>query len=136
MSTSLESARVAFGQSNPEATARLLKKVEGRSKLGRIAAQMFRAAKASRENGSSDWRDNAMRGMCNALESYPLLKWGWGKSKGKDVVYVELPNGLVRIQSGQRMEGPDYPGDKKGSDASGKRIRDFIDSLLTTKGSR
>lgn len=152
----LNACQVYYG-SNGGATRSFCVRLEKCSQLGRIAAALFRAQKASsrakvyhggihrRDGGWDSYRELAyerkaecLGKLCWLLEEDDCgLQWGWksdpGQSFAGQVLYVDLPVGQVSFHSTARFAGPDYPGDWDGEHKSEQRILDFADRVLNDK---
>jgi len=132
----MASASDIYDGSNGVATRSFLRQLESTGQLGHIAAQLFRAQKASsrakkyrggirRSNGSRtsyrslsyDRKGQSLDRLCQLLDADGCgLTWGWGHDDkqlhNKFVLYVELPQGQVSFHSVERFAGPDYLGEK------------------------
>jgi hypothetical protein len=125
-------------------TRRLLKALERSGQLGKLAASLFRAHKAS--SRAKDYRGNykeyayTRKGECLAVVCAQLsesqLRWGWGKDTDgylPEVLYVDLPQGQVSFHSVDRLNGPDYSGKWDGNYASEDRVLAFCSEMLEGK---
>ena len=145
--------RRAFHGSCGVTTRKLLRELEELGALGKIAAHLFRAQKAS--NGGKRYRGGfksasghrykyrdlaydkkaaSLSTLCSLLEKDSAgLTWGWKldakQSAAEHVLYVELPTGQCSFHSKQRYGGPDFPGDWDKQRLSQKRIIAFCESL-------
>ena len=146
-------AGVFYG-SNGGATRSLLAKLSKIKPFGRVAAQLFRAQKASgkakqyrggirRSDGefnsyrnlAYEAKDAALKKLCEELGSDSCgLKWGWAEDLKQPinsfVLYVELPNGQVSFHSPERFEGPDFEQGWDGQRGSETRIIQFCQAVL------
>ncbi len=136
------------------ATRSLLTKLSKVVPYGRIAAELFRAQKASsrakqyrggirRSDGkftsyrelSDGSKERALNSLCFELnkDSYGLV-WGWRidspKKRNPHVLYIDLPNGQVNFRSPRRLDGSDYTAawDRQGN--SEARIIAFCQTVL------
>ena len=149
-------AGVYYG-SNGGATRSLLAKLSKIKPVGRIAAQLFRAQKASskakeyrggirRSDGEyNSYRDlayevkeTALKKLCAELSGDSCgLKWGWSEDLKQPinsfVLYVELSHGQVSFHSPERFEGPDYERGWDGMRGSETRIIEFCQSILANE---
>ncbi len=149
----MDSASDIYYGSNGAATRSFLRQLESTGQLGRIAAQLFRAQKASsrakkyrggirRSNGSRtsyrslsyDRKGESLDRLCQLLDADDCgLQWGWGLDEkqphNKHVLYVELPQGQVSFHSAERYAGPEYLGEWDGEHGSETRIIEFCDSV-------
>lgn len=112
--------------------------------LGVIAANLFRAQKASERaktyRGPSKGeayrkKEWSLGNVCKSLQGNDVLPWGWGLDRGqpvhRHVLYVDLPTGQVSFHSEFRGEGPDYPGEWDGKKGQGPdRITRWAVQLL------
>lgn len=121
--------------------------------LGRIAAELFRAQKASSRakqyrgglgrhgpryrDLSYERKDVAIGKLCEILVAQAQIagiKWGWGEDADAaypDVLYVALPGiGQVSFHALHRHDGPDYPGEWDRTHASESRIVAFCDAVV------
>lgn len=107
-----------------------------------VAAALFRALKcsdvASRYYGKYaearyEAKDKTLLHLCETLQQ-SHFPWGWREDNNDDFepwsLYVELPGGLVVLQSSDRTDGPDYDGQLENEDATGDRILDYCDAML------
>lgn len=154
MTQQQKSVREVYNGSDGGATRRLMTQLEKVGGLGSIAAQLFRAQKASsrakvyrgglrRSSGRTSYRDlaynakeRALVGLCNVLAADAQgLNWGWKidpkQPRNKYVLYVDLPNGQCSFHSPDRHVGPDYNGEWDGERGSESRIIEFCESVLT-----
>lgn len=131
------------------ATRRYLAALESLGQQGRIAAGLFRVAKAPvwttaprgdprvGDHRGLSWgrRVEAMRQLCVLLADDPAgLVWGWTAGpchQARHVLLVQLPTGLVAIQHCVRGDGPDWSSPLfHPLPASPRPILRFCDSLL------
>jgi hypothetical protein len=139
------------------ATRRLMTQLEKTGQLGRIAAQLFRAQKASSRakvyrgglrHKSGDFssyrglaydnKEKALLGLSVVLnEDSQGLRWGWkpdpNQRHAKFLLYVDLPTGQCSFHSPMRHVGPDYGGEWDGEHGSETRIVEFCESVLAEK---
>lgn len=150
----MPTAKEVYYGSNGGATRSFCKRLEKLSHLGRIAAALFRAQKAStrakvyhggfRSNGG-EWnsyrelayerKGECLCALCELLaEDSCGLRWGWRddpkQSHARYVLYVELPEGQVSFHSTERHDGPEHEGDWDGQRKSEERILEFADAVL------
>lgn len=132
--------------SNGEATKALYDKLQTIGPLGIVAANLFRAQKASsrakeysrRFKGTAyDKKNWSMGNLVDALLVHGGnlgIGFGWKldpkASFHEWVLYVELPNGQVSFHSAARGQGPDYAGDWDGSGLSAQRIVTWVQTVL------
>lgn len=127
MSTTLIDVVRVYQGSSGDDTRALCARLEALGDLGRVAAFLFRAQKASerakvyRGGGyrvaAYERKSWAMRELVAVLEGETLthgrIRWGWGQDLEqrihKWVLYVELPTGQVSFHTDARGDGPDYP---------------------------
>lgn len=150
-------ARQVYYGSNGGATRSFCVRLEKCGQLGRVAAALFRAQKASarakvyhggihrRDGGWDSYRELAcerkaecLGKLCWLLEEDDCgLQWGWkpdlSQSYARQVLYVDLPVGQVSFHSTARFSGPDYPGDWDGEHKSEQRILECADRVLSDK---
>ena len=118
----------AYQGSDAGKTLKLLGRLEELGPIGRVAACLFRAQKASERakvyrgrgyvQAAYGRKDNALGDLAAKLEALALisdgLPWGWGtdpaQPKHCHVLYVDLPTGQVSFHAGDRGDGPAYPG--------------------------
>ena len=151
-------AKSVFFGSNGGATRSFCSELEKKGPLGQIAAQLFRAQKASsrakvyrggirhfdgrRESYSSlaySRKGSVLRVLAELLQADSCgLKWGWGvdpKQPGvSHVLYIETPQGQASFHSKERFVGPDYDGEWDGQRKSQERILRFCDSVYHRAG--
>jgi hypothetical protein len=140
-----------YSRNGPDSAA-FTKRLERTGPLGMIAAQLFRAQKASekaklpgyRRAGAygrsfSSFSYEAKEAALNTLVSFLAennveITWGWGEDASQPharwVLYVELPTGQVSFHSPTKFTGPDYANEWDGSQQSVDRILKFCDNLL------
>ena len=144
-------AALAYNASDSTLTRRVLKELESLGQLGRIAAALFRAQKASTRakqyRGGTAYgrsytdlaygrKEHSLRSLCDLLSQDAAgLTWGWGEDSKQDfarqVLYVDLPAGQVSFHSRDRHNGPDYACEWDGvSGVSQVRILQLCDGLL------
>lgn len=129
--------------------------------MGEIAVNLFRAQKCSyraklyrgRMRGKCSFKAMAydrkqwsMNLLCCVLKEHGSavgITWGWKKDSvvvfGDEpsyVLYVDLPEGQCSFHSPMRGEGPDYPGEWDGLQASCARILAFCDRVYCTPDPR
>jgi len=147
-------AFLAYNASDSTLTRRVLKELESLGQLGRIAAALFRAQKASTRakqyRGGTAYgrsytdlayarKENSLRSLCDLLSQDAAgLTWGWGEDSKQDfarqVLYVDLPAGQVSFHSMDRHNGPDYACEWDGvSGVSQVRILQLCDDLLRNR---
>lgn len=155
-STLLGDSRVqnAYFGSHAATTRRLLKDLAAKGVEGQVAAQLFRAQKASARakqyrGGTFDGRGTSYRrlaydrkGECLCELSLLLLdeehglQWGWGRDGANGlaphVMYIDLPNGQVSFHSAHRFAGPDYSGEWDRAYASEERILEFCERVFAS----
>lgn len=133
------------------ATRRLMTRLEKTGQLGRIAAQLFRAQKASSRakvyrggkwGGVIRYKDLAYEKKNETLarlssvlvEDSQGMNWGWkldpDQRHAKFVLYVELPTGQCSFHSPIRHVGPDYVGEWDGEHGSETHIIQFCECVL------
>ncbi len=146
-------AEVYYG-SNGGKTKSFCSKLDKQGPLGRIAAALFRAQKASSrakvyrggvkcDGGfrlsyrdlAYDRKDEVVNTLSEILAADACgLTWGWKLDEknpsAPNVIYVNLPQGQVSFHSVQRHRGPDYHGDWDGEGKSEQRILAFCNSLM------
>lgn len=144
---------IAYNKSDAALSRALCSDLEASGALGKIAAQLFRAQKASDRakcyrgyiRGVGSYRDlaygrkeAALVALVAALDGM-AIRWGWKpdagvKFAGKDswVLYIDLPAaGQVSFHSPKRLEGPNYPGEWHGERGrSPFRVIAFCDAVL------
>lgn len=146
-----------YNGSNAADTRRLMRRLEGLGIIGKVAASLFRAQKASarakKYKGGIDRGDyftsytslayenkaKAIDALCRQLAENPeCWDWGWGRDKDagfnmpEHVLYVDLPCiGQVSFHSTHRFVGPDYRGEWDGiRGVSADRIIAFCERAL------
>jgi hypothetical protein len=146
--------RTIFDGSNGGESLRLCNELAKRGPLGGIAAELYRAQKASsrakvyrggmsfHNGGHASYRDlsydrknKMLVRLCERLEVDDCgLRWGWGKDVKQPfaqwVLYLELGNGQISFHSPTRFDGPKYDGGWDGKDASEDRIIAFCEAVL------
>lgn len=154
METNHLSVREAYFGSDGGATLRVMTRLKKAGRLGLIAAQLFRAQKASsrakkyrggirRRSGEFDSyrelayekKEKALGGLCSALVADSCgIRWGWKPDPkqpyAKFVVYIDLPNGQCSFHSPERLAGPDHDGEWDGDRGSEARIIEFCERVL------
>ena len=143
-------AKEVYYGSNAGATRSFLAALEKHGHIGRIAAALFRAQKASTrakkyrggirhsDGGktsftelSYDRKDTWLKRLCDLLAQDACdMAWGWGVDHNqpayKRVLYVDLHlDGQVSFHSRRRLRGPKYRGRWDGKDETERRIIDF-----------
>lgn len=135
-------AAEVFAGSDAIATRRYLAEL-AECRLGAVAAALFRVQKASsrakqyrgRCRGYSyDRKNEQLHELVAALQRQARLRWGWQRDPAMRfypwVLYVDLPDGQVSFHSGDRLEGPAYPGEWDGAaGTSPDRICAFCDRV-------
>jgi hypothetical protein len=139
--------RRAYYGSDAVASRRVCAALKRLGPAGRVAAGLYRVQKASSRakvyrggNGDYSFRElayarknNLLRRLCEVLAESGLV-WGWGIDEGQPfnhhVLYVDLPCGQVSFHSGERMAGPDYPGQWDGKRVSEARVISYCAHLL------
>ena len=153
-------AGAVYHGSNGGATRSYLTRLEKRGRLGRIAAQLFRAQKSSarakvyrggilRSNGyrksyqdlAYERKGECLKQLCIALDVDACgMQWGWDfdldQPYAKNVLYVDLPQGQVSFHSEARYVGPTYEGEWDQKHASENRIIEFCDAVMGPQESR
>jgi hypothetical protein len=144
----IDSAREVFYGSNGVRTTSYMRELEKQGHVGKVAAELFRAQKASTRGkyyrggvrGGPSYRQlayentkNALRRLCELLQADSRgLRWGWGRKWAgylQDVLYVDLPQGQVSFHSGLRFAGPDYPGRWDPTHPSSRCVIEFCDQV-------
>lgn len=141
----------AYHGSDPVVSRRVCAELERIGHLGRLAASLFRAQKAStrakRYRGGPDCGHSSYRTLAYERKGAQLAalvsrlsedscgySWGWTRDAAEDhaswVVYLDLPMGQVSFHSVERLDGPDYPGQWDGQRASEARIILFCQAIL------
>lgn len=150
-STAIHDVYSIYRGSDGDATRAFLGRLEQLGELGRIAAYLFRAQKASerakvyrgRTHRASayDRKDWALRELAAVLvaDAPASIVWGWGEDPAQEfhrhVLYVDLPTGQVSFHTGQRGEGPEYVDGWDGQRGkSPDRILRWIARLLEGRG--
>ncbi len=152
--TTMPSAKQVYHGSNGGATRSFCVRLEKTGQLGRIAAALFRAQKASarakvyhggvhRWDGNWDsYRDLAyerkgqcLHALCTLLSQDSRgLRWGWKDDPmelyARHVLYVDLPQGQASFHSAVEYGGPQYDGDWDGEHKSEERILNFADRVM------
>lgn len=143
----MSSVRIAYMGSNAVFTRRLLRQLEAIGLVGSIAAQLFRAQKASGRakqyrgdyvDYAYDRKGDSLKRLCDLLISQNELTWGWGIDDDMDefgprhVLYIDLPRGQASFHSLRRYTGPDYGGTWDGKHESEGNIIDFTERVLRT----
>lgn len=143
-------ARDVFDGSDSVLTRRYLVALEGKGSFGRIAANLFRAQKASTRAKlyrgglqTVSYGDLAYRHKGEGLETLCELLmessatgifWGWGIDDAQGyacyVLYVDLPQGQVSFHSPDRFRGPTYQEEWDGTGLSEDRILQFCDAVM------
>lgn len=138
--------RWAYKHSDAAFTRRVLRQLEAKGLIGCIAAQLFRAQKASSraKDYRGDYRGYAyerkaesLNLLCDLLSKQNDLSWGWGTDDQMDefgpryVLYIELPRDQVSFHSYERFSGLDYPQKWDGEHTSAERIVAFCEAVLT-----
>jgi hypothetical protein len=139
--------QAAFQASDGVRTRKVLRKLEQIGLLGRVAAQLFRAQKASTraKEYRGDYVDYAycrkgenLKGLCELLAQQQELAWGWGtdvemwEHGPRHVVYIDVPKGQASFHSFERYDGPAYTGEWDGKHESESNIIDFGEKLYAT----
>jgi|SRR5579864_2532948 len=138
------SARLVFIGSSSALTRKFCDGLEKRGLLGRLAAALFRAQKAStraKKYGPTKYRGMAygrkeemLQTLC-ALLAQTDWSWGWGKDArmghAPHVLYIELPQGQVSFHCVERFAGPEYGKPWDGQRASEARILEFADVVAS-----
>lgn len=106
--------QAAFEASDAALTRRVLKRLEALGPMGCIAAQLFRAQKASSraKKHRGDYVDYAygrkgdcLEQLCALLSTQSDLLWGWGIDddvggfKPQHILYIDLPKGQASFHS-------------------------------------
>lgn len=134
-------------------TRSYLSKLEKLGFEGKVAAQLFRAQKASSKAKlymggltnvsystlAYDAKAKALSRLCELLvDDLTGVTWGWQEDLSEDyalwVLYVELPNGQVSFHSPERMTGPSFVGKWDGDHESDRRILQFCDDVFGYDG--
>lgn len=142
-------AREAYEGSDAADTRGVLRRLEQVGAEGAIAAQLFRAQKASSRakqyrggranisyrNLAYDKKAECLGQLCALLtEDAHGMNWGWKldptEPYAQQVLYVDLPVGQVSFHSTERMTGPDYDKGWDGCHASEDRIIEFCNAVL------
>lgn len=153
-STPQISVGATYHGSDGATTRRLMTLLKKKGSLGDIAAQLFRAQKASsrakqyrggihrRSGGFDSFRDLAYEkkeeSLCSLSDLLDQesagLDWGWQtdpkQTHAKWILYVELPNGQCSFHSPSRFSGPDFEGKWDQKHLSEQRIIEFCESVL------
>ena len=147
------SAKTVYEGSNGGVTRSYCCRLEKAGPMGRIAAHLFRAQKASarakvyrggieRHDRHVSYREVAyeqkskrLNDLCHVLASDGCgMSWGWGvdpaQRGARFVLYLDLPQGQVSFHSTERFAGPDYDREWDGSHKSEERIIAFCDSVM------
>ncbi len=154
MSKKQMSVRQVYFGSNGGETRSVLCRLRKHANLGLIAAELFRAQKASsrakqyrggirsESGGTTSYRDlaynrkeDALSKLSKALMSSSHdLQWGWGIDEKMPyafhVLYVDLPDGQCSFHSPERYAGPDYGGTWDGKRESEVRILGFCEQVM------
>lgn len=141
--------QAAFQASDGLRTRRILRELEQIGSLGRVAAQLLRAQKAS--GRAKEYRGDyvayayrrkgeSLERLCELLSHQQELVWGWGTDvemeRGpRHVFYIDLPRGQASFHSFERYGGPDYPREWDGRHASESNIIDFGERLYAERRS-
>jgi hypothetical protein len=151
--TSKTSAVDIYLGSHGGRTRSYLSKLEKLGWEGKVAAQVFRAQKASSRakaykggltnvsysDLAYDAKAKAISRLCELLAEDPTrMTWGWKEDPSEDyapwVLYVELPNGQVSFHSRERMTGPNFVGKWDEAYDSDLRILQFCDNAFGYDG--
>jgi len=135
----------AYDGSDGALTRRLLKNLEDKELHGCIAAQMFRAQKASsrakRYKGdykgyAYDRKEQEIQKLCVLLAQQQDWPWGWQRDETDSfapewLLYVDLPTGQVSWHCCQKLTGETYPGewDRMPGTSEGRILR-FCEAVL------
>lgn len=137
--------RIVFIGSNAVLTRRVLRQLEAIGPVGSIAAQLFRAQKASGRakqyrgdyvDYACDRKGESLKRLCDLLVQQDELTWGWGIDGKMDeygprhVLYVDLPRGQASFHSVKRYTGPDYGGTWDAKHDSETNVIDFGERVL------
>jgi len=149
--TTNAAAKVYYGSDGGK-TRSFCSTLEKTGRLGGIAAQLFRAQKASSRakvyrggvgkgfrlsyrDLAYDRKDKMIATLATMLDGGNCgMTWGWGRddknSVAPNVLYVDLPQGQVSFHCVQRHRGPDYPKSWDGEEASERRILEFCNAVM------
>lgn len=137
--------RCAYEQSDAAFTRRVLRQLEAKGHNGLIAAQLFRAQKASSRakeyrgdyvGYAYDRKGEYLERLCNLLAKQDDLSWGWGTDNQMDefgprwILYIDLPQGQVSFHNYARFAGPDYLKEWDRAHASAERVISFCQTAL------
>jgi hypothetical protein len=133
--------RNAYFGSNGGASRTICSGLAKISRLGELAAELYRTQKASSRakcyanSAYGKYRERAyerknacIKKICCILKDFgEWIVWGWGTDSGQPrypwVLYIELPSiGQVSFHSKERFQGPDYTGGWDGLKYSEERI--------------
>lgn len=153
-------ARQVYEGSHGGQTRSFCSALEKTGHFGKIAAQLFRAQKASARakvyrGGIKNSYGNrisyrtlaysrkgeCLSGLCDLLKADACgLTWGWGTDEKQPfavhVLYVDLPQGQVSLHSTKRFVGSDYAGQWDGQNRSEQRILWFCDRIMARRKQR
>jgi hypothetical protein len=135
--------------SNGEATKMLYRDLEAYGPIGKIAVNLFRAAKCSERAkmyrkgrgyktdayARKDWSIKNLTAVLDAERDNHRFNWGWAIDEALQyradphhhILYVDLPTGQISFHVGQRYDGPDFDGKWDGvRDVQAQRVCRFV----------
>lgn len=151
-------AQAAYEATDYSETRSYLRALANAGRLGRIAAALFAAMRAStdakteRRLAKGDplaeitvsragyaRKRLAMQKVCELLAHNAAgLAWGWGNDRRQAdcpfVLFVDLPQGQVSFHTPEKLMGPEYAGRWDRACQNRERVLAFCDALLPSNG--